>query len=168
MNFNQIYYGFLALLQTLLVWPFVILVIFFACLKPIKKLIDEISELDWGGRKLTRKNSQEALPNESPIIDDSKNEADEYKIAFLNNFLTQNSIEALRWFNTHEGKHSFAEFDSNYNLVDTTTRTPEDEKMFIIKALEDTNLLSKTKSPLNDQFEITEEGTSYLKYKNLI
>ena len=158
--------NFISLLHTILVWPlaFTVFVVIFR--EEIKKFINEVSEFDFGGRKVTRRNKQESIEqiDGKQTSKETGSERWDYKRLFLDLFLKDNSVSALRWFYEHPNKHTASDFGAGFVLPIQTGRDQTIEKDSILAALRETDLVDT----VNNEYSISEKGKDYLKYKGLI
>lgn len=150
------------ILQLILTWPVVFLIIILIFRKRISQFIDEIGEVDWGDRKVTRKDKQETVSaiNAKSVPKSKWN----YKKLFLDLFLRPSTLEALLWFHNNQGEHDPTSFMQKFLLTGPTLRSDSDEKAFILKALTENDLLDIKEN----KYSISKEGTEYLKYRKLI
>lgn len=152
-------------LKIILSWPVVIFIIFWFLRKNIARFIDEISELDWGGRKITRKENQPSIGYIKKIPTKKQTGSKwDYRKLFLDSFLKPNTVAALKWFYHNPGEHSLIEFKQKFSLPSLTGRDDSIEKNAILAALYDNELLNLESS----FYKISTEGEKYLRYRMLI
>ena len=154
------------LLKIILIWPVVVLVIFLMFKNSISKFIDEVSQVVWGKTQVTRINNQSSNEEVGRIFKKQNNDGNtwDYKKLYLDLFLKPNTLNALKWFYENKGKFSASDFFLGFFLVQPTGRDENEEKVAILSALKENNLIEITMN----KYSITSEGEDYLKERKLI
>ena len=90
-----------------------------------------------------------------------------YKAAYLNLFLKEDTVMALKWFREN-GTQPASVFLQNFVLSHPTHRDLMDEKSVILGVLKDFELITESNTgPLNRNYGITPEGEFYLTQRGL-
>ncbi|HEY5220590.1 MAG TPA: hypothetical protein VIJ29_00355 [Candidatus Paceibacterota bacterium] len=152
-------------LQTFLTWPVLSFITILIFRDNIKNFIDKIIEINWDKKtiKTGKQERNEDVEKNDDLKGAAKDEWD-YKRLYLDLFLQPNTIEALRWLNSNGGEYTTTEFMEKFVLPELTYRSPEDEKVIILTALEQ-NGLAQLRS---NKYSISEEGKNYLKDRKFI